>query len=239
MEQHRRQLPVAQPRQAQGRAQPQRPVPPRHQRWHRIGRQGAVLAAQHRPVLHAHACGGTDAVPERIRDLRHPAIGAQQPHRPVGRWHHPRTGAGTLLRVTQGIGRIQDIDRLARDALLQDDGATGLRRKDHGMQAPALVHDQIFHPARRVGQERPAELRRGAPRGHLKQAPAAIAPGPHRAVGRHRHGQEPRRPGPHHALRDPLAHLVQPVAVREDEGLTVRAQGPHRQGLQRRCPRPP
>ena len=45
LEQHRRRLPVAPPRQAQGRAQPQRPVPPRHQRRHRIGRQGAVLAA--------------------------------------------------------------------------------------------------------------------------------------------------------------------------------------------------
>ena len=30
-----------------------------------------------------------------------------------------------------------------------------LRRKDHGVQAPALVDDQIFHPARGVGQERP------------------------------------------------------------------------------------
>ncbi len=114
-----------------------------------------------------------------------------------------------------------------------------LRRKDHGLQAPARVDDQVFHPARRVGQQRPDELRRGAPRGHLIQASTAIAPGPHRAVRRHRHRQEARRPGPHHALRDALAHLVQAVAVREDERLAVRPQGPHRQGVQRRRPRPP
>ena len=98
--------------------------------------------------------------------------------------------------------------------------------KTTACRRPRCVHDQIFHPARRVGQERPDELRRGAPRGHLIQAPAAIAPGPHRAVGRHRHRQEPRRPGPHHALRDALAHLVQAVAVRKDEGLAVACSGP-------------
>ena len=148
-------------------------------------------------------------------------------------------GLGTPLRVTQGIGRIQDIDRLARDALLQHDGATGLRRKDHGVQTPALVHDQIFHPARGVGQERPDELRRGAPRGHLIQAPTPIAPGPHRAVRRHRHRQKPRRPGPHHALRDALAHLMQPVAVRRRRGPPRWCPAPAPAGRAAPRPRPP
>ena len=141
-------------------------------------------------------------------------------------------GLGRPCGSTQGIGRIQDIDGLARDPALQDDVTAGLRRKDHGMQAPALVDHQVFHPTCGVGQERPDELCRGAPWSHLVQAPTPIAPRPHGAVRRHRHRQKPRRPRPRNTLRDPLAHLMQAVAVCKDERLTVCAQRPHRQGVQ-------
>ena len=123
---------------------------------------------------------------------------------------------------------------MKRNLSIEDCQTTSLGRKDHGMQAPARVDNQIFHPARRVGQQRPDELRRGAPRSHLIEAAAAIAPGPHRAVRRHRYGQKPRGPGPRHALRDALADMIQPIAVCKDKPLTVRAQRLHRQGVQHR-----
>ena len=103
--------------------------------------------------------------------------------------------------------------------------------KTTACRRPCRVDGQIFYPPRGFGQQRSAELRRGASRSDPIQASAAIASGPHRAVRRHRHRQKSR-------VRFLTTRCAMPsVPGAADSGaakssLTVGPQSPDRQSVQ-------